>query len=141
MVVYGVCNFVNFQLNNFFTVFTFNTFSSSKIHLCRTEFLITASVDGHVKFWKKKEDGIEFVKHFRSHLGSSYVTGFHPQTVRKCFFLFSNFTGTILDMAGSFDGEICCTIADDKTLKVFDVINFGLCHISCCTVKSCQRIF
>ena len=28
-------------------------------------------------------------------------------------------------MAGSFDGEICCTIADDKTLKVFDVINFG----------------
>ena len=87
MVLYGVCNFVNFQLNNFFTVFKFNNFSSSKIHLCRTEFLITASVDGHVKFWKKKEDGIEFVKHFRSHLGSSYVTGFHPQTVRECFFV------------------------------------------------------
>ena len=39
-------------------------------HFCRTNFIITASVDGHVKFWKKKEDeGIEFVKHFRSHLG------------------------------------------------------------------------
>ena len=35
----------------------------------RTDFLITASCDGHVKFWKKTEDGIEFVKHFRSHLG------------------------------------------------------------------------
>lgn len=35
----------------------------------RTDFIITASQDGHVKFWKKKEDeGIEFVKHFRSHL-------------------------------------------------------------------------
>lgn len=35
----------------------------------KTEFVITASVDGHVKFWKKMETGIEFVKHFRSHLG------------------------------------------------------------------------
>ena len=24
---------------------------------------------GHIKFWKKKGMGIEFVKHFRSHLG------------------------------------------------------------------------
>lgn len=34
----------------------------------KTDFIVTASVDGHVKFWKKMEDGIEFVKHFRSHL-------------------------------------------------------------------------
>jgi len=34
------------------------------------DFIITTSVDGHLKFWKKKEDkGIEFVKHFRCHLG------------------------------------------------------------------------
>lgn len=33
------------------------------------EFLITASADGHLKFWKKKPSGIEFAKHFRSHLG------------------------------------------------------------------------
>ena len=33
-------------------------------------FIVTASLDGHVKFWKKCEDeGIEFVKHYRSHLG------------------------------------------------------------------------
>lgn len=36
---------------------------------CRTEFLITASADGHLKFWKKYPVGIEFVKHFRAHLG------------------------------------------------------------------------
>lgn len=34
-----------------------------------TDFIITASCDGHIKFWKKMETGIEFVKHFRSHLG------------------------------------------------------------------------
>lgn len=34
-----------------------------------TDFIITASCDGHIKFWKKVEVGIEFVKHFRSHLG------------------------------------------------------------------------
>ena len=36
---------------------------------CRTDFLVTASTDGHVKFWKKQEQGVEFVKHFRAHLG------------------------------------------------------------------------
>ena len=35
----------------------------------RTDFIATASQDGHLKFWKKQEDGIEFVKHFRAHLG------------------------------------------------------------------------
>uniref|UniRef100_A0A8C9Z863 peptidylprolyl isomerase n=1 Tax=Sander lucioperca TaxID=283035 RepID=A0A8C9Z863_SANLU len=42
----------------------------TQIVCSKTDFIITASQDGHVKFWKKKEDeGIEFVKHFRSHLG------------------------------------------------------------------------
>jgi hypothetical protein len=40
----------------------------------KTDFVITASADGHVKFWKKGDDGIEFVKHFRTHLG------------KKCFY-------------------------------------------------------
>lgn len=40
-----------------------------------TDFIITASCDGHVKFWKKMETGIEFVKHFRSHLGEFYLFG------------------------------------------------------------------
>jgi len=36
----------------------------------RTDFVLTASCDGHLKFWRKTEEaGIEFVKHFRCHLG------------------------------------------------------------------------
>ena len=34
-----------------------------------TDFFITGSVDGHLKFWKKKAEGVEFAKHFRAHLG------------------------------------------------------------------------
>ncbi len=30
-----------------------------------SEFVITGSADGHVKFWKKMLTGIEFVKHFQ----------------------------------------------------------------------------
>lgn len=33
------------------------------------EFVVTGSCDGHVKFWKKMPDNIEFVKHFQAHLG------------------------------------------------------------------------
>lgn len=39
----------------------------------KTDFIVTASIDGHLKFWKKMEDGIEFVKHFRSHLCECYL--------------------------------------------------------------------
>ncbi|ELQ37891.1 peptidyl-prolyl cis-trans isomerase cyp15 [Pyricularia oryzae Y34] len=34
-----------------------------------TEFLITVSIDGVVKFWKKIGEGIEFVKEFKAHRG------------------------------------------------------------------------
>ena len=32
------------------------------------DFVITGSADGHLKFWKKKGEGIEFAKHFRAHV-------------------------------------------------------------------------
>ena len=35
---------------------------------CGTDFLVTASTDGHIKFWKKMPEGVEFVKHYHSHL-------------------------------------------------------------------------
>lgn len=35
-----------------------------------SDFIITGSADGHLKFWKKQEQGIEFVKHYRSHIGA-----------------------------------------------------------------------
>ncbi|XP_067678099.1 peptidylprolyl isomerase domain and WD repeat-containing protein 1-like [Haliotis asinina] len=76
------------------------------IAVTRTDFIITGSCDGHVKFWKKSEEtGIEFVKHFRSHLGN------------------------IQDMSVSNNGELCCTVSDDKTGKVFDVVNFDMINM------------
>ena len=65
--------------------------------------MITTSIDGHVKFWKKTEKGIEFVKHFKSHLGA------------------------IIAIDVSYDGLYLATTSVDKGLKVFDVINFGRC--------------
>ena len=70
-----------------------------------TDFVITASVDGHVKFWKKKDEDIEFVKHFRSHLGK------------------------IEDVTASVDGALYASIGNDKALKVFDIINFDMINI------------
>ncbi len=38
----------------------------------RKDFVITVSADGQLKFWKKMGEGIEFVKHYKSHLGLSH---------------------------------------------------------------------
>ena len=40
----------------------------------RYEFIFTASADGVLKFWKKAENGIEFIKTFRAHLNNK-ITG------------------------------------------------------------------
>ncbi|XP_053677501.1 peptidylprolyl isomerase domain and WD repeat-containing protein 1 [Anopheles nili] len=71
----------------------------------KSEFIVTVSVDGHVKFWKKMELGIEFVKHFRSHLA-------------PICYLAANCSGTYL-----------CTASVDKSIKVFDVINFDMINM------------
>ena len=34
-------------------------------------------------------------------------------------------SGKIVDVSVSADGMLLCTTADDKSLKVFDVLNFG----------------
>jgi len=67
-----------------------------------TDFILTASADGHLKFWKKLEVGIEFVKHFRAHLG------------------------TVQDMAVNVTGALLATIGTDKAVKVFDIVNFDM---------------
>lgn len=66
-----------------------------------TDFLITSSIDGVVKFWKKVMDGIEFVKEFRAHVGE------------------------IKSVSVSADGRSFATAGQDKTVKLFDVITFG----------------
>jgi len=67
----------------------------------RTEFLITTSIDGVLKLWKKQEQGIEFVKVYRAHLS--------PTTA----------------VSASADGQLFATVSEDMTAKVFDVVNFG----------------
>lgn len=66
-----------------------------------TDFLITSSVDGVVKFWKKVSGGIEFVKEFRAH------------------------NSEIKSVSVSADGRSFATAGADETVKIFDVITFG----------------
>lgn len=67
-----------------------------------TDFLITSSVDGVVKFWKKIAQGIEFVKEFKAHQGE------------------------IRSVSVSQDGRSFATAGADQTVKIFDVITFDL---------------
>lgn len=71
----------------------------------KTDFIVTASCDGHVKFWKKQPIGIEFVKHFRAHLGR------------------------IQDMVVNHNGTLLCTVSDDNNAKIFDVVNFDMINM------------
>ena len=66
------------------------------------DFFVTASIDGHLKFWKKRHRGVEFVKHFRAHASE------------------------ILGLSVSADGGMCTTIGSDNTCKIFDVVNFDM---------------
>ncbi|CAG8579835.1 474_t:CDS:10 [Paraglomus brasilianum] len=75
------------------------------VAVTKNDFVITTSVDGHLKFWKKDEQGIEFVKHFRSHLGS--ITG----------------------ISLSADSNLLATIAVDKAIKIYDVVNFDMINM------------
>jgi peptidylprolyl isomerase domain and WD repeat-containing protein 1 len=67
-----------------------------------TDFLITSSVDGYVKFWKKVSGGIEFVKEFKAH------------------------NGEIRSVTVSADGRSYATTGADSTVKIFDVVTFDL---------------
>ncbi|KXT11954.1 hypothetical protein AC579_1016 [Pseudocercospora musae] len=67
-----------------------------------TDFLITCSVDGYVKFWKKTTGGIEFVKEYRAH------------------------EGEIRSVTVSTDGRSYATAGADNTIKIFDVATFDL---------------
>eukprot|EP01028_Stygiella_incarcerata_P008478 TRINITY_DN368_c4_g1_i1.p1 TRINITY_DN368_c4_g1~~TRINITY_DN368_c4_g1_i1.p1 ORF type:complete len:692 (+),score=228.01 TRINITY_DN368_c4_g1_i1:105-2180(+) len=70
------------------------------------DFLITGSVDGVVKFWKKQSDAsIEFVKAFKSHLGA------------------------IVDVSCTPSGRVLGTVGDDATLKIFDVVTFDMVNV------------
>ncbi|KAL5632597.1 hypothetical protein ACGC1H_005520 [Rhizoctonia solani] len=73
--------------------------------MTKTGFLITTSVDGHLKFWKKQDQGIEFVKHYRAHLSP------------------------IVAATASTDGTVVASLAEDGSVKIFDVINFDMINM------------
>ncbi|EMD39875.1 hypothetical protein CERSUDRAFT_112125 [Gelatoporia subvermispora B] len=73
--------------------------------MTRTEFLLTTSVDGHLKLWKKQDQGIEFVKHYRAHLAQ------------------------VVSVSASADGQLFASVAEDGTAKVFDVVNFDMINM------------
>ncbi|CAJ2513402.1 Uu.00g015210.m01.CDS01 [Anthostomella pinea] len=74
----------------------------SSVNVTSTDFVITSSVDGVVKFWKKAAQGIEFVKEFKAHQGE------------------------IRSVSASHDGRSFATAGVDKTIKIFDVVTFDL---------------
>lgn len=97
------------------------------IVVTKTDFVITASVDGHVKFWKKMEEGIEFVKHFRSHLRKSFTCS----QVRNLIKIGNQFCHLepINALAANPNGTYLATASSDKSMKVFDVINFDMINM------------
>jgi peptidylprolyl isomerase domain and WD repeat-containing protein 1 len=72
----------------------------------RSEYLVTASVEGVVKFWKKALAGVEFVKLFRAHLGA------------------------LTALTASADGARLASVGEDRTVKLFDVVGFDLASIA-----------
>ena len=80
-----------------------------------TDFLITSSIDGAVKFWKKAIAGVDSVKEFKAH------------------------NGEIKSVSVSQDGRSFATAGLDKTIKIFDVITFG--KRLCCTTSALRSYF
>eukprot|EP00981_Chlorochromonas_danica_P012518 scaffold5105_cov161-Ochromonas_danica.AAC.4 len=70
-----------------------------------TDFLVTGSIDGQVKFWKKTLKSIDFVKHYQAHLLP------------------------LQDMVLSPDGKTIVTIALDQMMKIFDILAFDMIHM------------
>lgn len=82
---------------------------------------------GHLKFWKKKGVGIEFAKHFRSHLGP--IEGLAVSILNfECFSFFFCYhqQGLVSTMQVSVDGLLCCTISNDDAVKIYDVVNYDM---------------
>jgi peptidylprolyl isomerase domain and WD repeat-containing protein 1 len=72
----------------------------------KTDIVITVSIDGFIKFWRKLFHGMEFMKTFRAHPG-------------KC-------SGTTLSWNGSY---FVSTSMSDHSLKFFDVVNADMINM------------
>jgi peptidylprolyl isomerase domain and WD repeat-containing protein 1 len=75
----------------------------SVISAIDTDFIITTSLDGVLKFWKKNYLGIEFIKQYKAHSGR--ITGISVSN-----------TSIYLSTCSP----------KDESLKIYDVINFDM---------------
>ncbi|KAJ9114892.1 hypothetical protein QFC20_001264 [Naganishia adeliensis] len=75
------------------------------VTMTKTNFLITTSLDGHVKLWKKQEESIEFVKHYRASLSP------------------------IVGVSTDSEGKVFATVSEKGEGRVFDVVNFDMINI------------
>jgi len=73
-----------------------------------TEFLLTGSVDGHVKFWRKVQGDVDFVKHYQAHLKPLNAMVLTP------------------------DGKQLVTTSEDRMMKFFDVESFDMSNMIDC---------
>lgn len=71
-----------------------------------SEYIITGSVDGHVKFWKKMPNNIEFVKHYHAHLGSIFGFDISPD-----------------------DLKLVTTSTSDSMIKIFDIPSYDMTNM------------
>jgi peptidylprolyl isomerase domain and WD repeat-containing protein 1 len=104
-------------------------------------FIITGSADGHIKFWKKRAQGVEFAKHFRAHLGpvrgGRIPDGWQGQLLLLPLPLLlcgghALFGGPepvdvgLVGLSVSHDGSLLASWSDDKSIKIFDIANLDM---------------
>ncbi|KAM0748186.1 hypothetical protein T439DRAFT_75986 [Meredithblackwellia eburnea MCA 4105] len=89
----------------------------TQVAVTKTNFVITSSIDGHLKFWKKQEVGIEFVKHYRTHLGP--VLALSASEDGK----------NLACLGGDVGGNVASGEPVKGSAKVFDVENFDMINI------------
>lgn len=71
----------------------------------QSNFILSASADGHVKFWKKQPEGVEFAKHFVAH------------------------TQPLCALTVSPDARHAASLSADGTAKIYDVLAFDMMAI------------
>ncbi len=87
----------NYELSYMHREVITNVLTSTKQNL-----IITSSIDGHIKFWRKVFLLVEFIKNFKAH------------------------TGLITAITLSKNHDLLASIGIDKTVKIFDVLNCDL---------------
>ena len=75
--------------------------------------IITASVDGYIKFWEKQPTGIDYVKQIRAH--TSMFHSSHPLI----------YVEPITGVAFSPDGTSLVSVGEDNTIRVMDMASRG----------------